>query len=281
MEIILEDKVANDKKFWNVMFKIINESYRIEYIIHKKKNYFNCSSSRYEGDKILNKMIQNNIKPAHKDHICKCNFNYDDDIIHKKYNKRKVNPEEIKYVYTGKFELNIMEDYKKFLLNNNKLMNMYFHDYFHSGNFNLDDLYNKDDLYLFGSTRGSKPTLTNKYDKTIGLCAESKKIILDIYNDNSIDKSNIKFISNIDIIITNVNGFNYDYRGLSHTLIELPFLTDIDLGKEFTLEDLIITITNLKSHKFDYWYELYTDCSCEYENEINSIIINLEFDHGS
>ena len=55
MEIILEDKVANDKKFWNVMFKIINESYRIEYIIHKKKiSYFIfCQSiQKYINDEI-------------------------------------------------------------------------------------------------------------------------------------------------------------------------------------------------------------------------------------
>ena len=97
MEIILEDKVINDGKFWNVMFKIINESYRIEYIINKGKNYFNCSSSRYDGDKARNKMIQSNIKPAHKNYVCGCNFNYDKSkTIHKNYNRRKVNPEKIK-----------------------------------------------------------------------------------------------------------------------------------------------------------------------------------------
>ena len=280
MEIILEDKVINDEHFWNALFKIINESYRIEYIQHKGKNYFNCSSSRYDGNKILNKMIQSNIKPAHKNYVCKCNFNYDESI-HKNYNRRKVNPEQIKYIYSGKFELNIIEDYKKFLLDNNKLMNTFFHDYFHSGNFNLDDLYNKDDLYLYGSDKYCfEPKLTNEFDKTKELNVESKKIILDLSNNNHIIISEIKFISNFDIIITNKDGFNYDYRGLSHTLIELPFLTKINLGKEFTLEDLIISNSNLKSHKFDYWYELYTGCSSKIKNN-NSVMIELKFNHGS
>lgn len=280
MEIVLEDKVISDNEFWNGLFKIINESYRIEYIVYKGKNYFNCSSSRYDGDKILNKMKQNNIKPAHKNYICKCDFNYDDNIIHKNFNRRKVNPNEIIYVYSGKFELNIIEDYKKFLLDNNKQMNTFFHDYFHSGNFNLDDLYNKDDLYLFDDTDlYFEPKLTDEFDKTKNLDESSKKIILDLYSNNHLNKSDVKFVSNIDIIISNKSGFNHDYRGLSHTLIELPFLTEINLGKKFTLEDLIIANSNLKSHKFDYWYELYIDCLCENKN--NSVRVQLKFDHGS
>jgi hypothetical protein len=121
--------------------------------------------------------------------------------------------------------------------------------------------------------------LTNSRDKTNGLDVESKKIILDIYANNLIDKSNIKFVSNYNIKIINNDGFNYDHRGLSHTLIELPFLTETNLGKEFTLEDLIISNTNLKSHKFDYWYELYIGCSCKIDD--NLIVIELKYCHGS
>jgi hypothetical protein len=282
MEIILDNIVTIDNEFWNAIFTIINESYRIEYIIHKGKNYFNCSSSRYDGDKIVNKMIQSNIKPAHKNHICHCRFNCDNnEVIHKNYNRRKVTHDEIKYIYAGKFELDIIEDYKKFLLNNNRQMNTFFIDYFHSGNFNLDDIYNMDDIYLFGNDKYyHEPILTNQFAKTKNLNEESKKIILDLYANNLADVSSIKFISNYDVIITNKTGFNDDYRGLSHTLIELPFLTKINLGKKFTLEDLIISNTNLKSHKFDYWYELYTGSSSKVKNN-GSIVIELKFDHGS
>jgi hypothetical protein len=50
MKIILDNKVIVNEHFWNTLFKIINESYRIEYIIYKGKNYFNCSSNQYDGD---------------------------------------------------------------------------------------------------------------------------------------------------------------------------------------------------------------------------------------
>lgn len=159
-------------------------------------------------------------------------------------------------------------------------MNMFFHDYFHSGNFNIEDLYSKDDIYLFGDDKYYHDVeLTDEFDKTIGLDEKSKKIILDLYKNNFTSTSDIKFISNTNIKLTNKDGFNYDHRGLDHCVIELPFLTEINLGKEFTLEDLIISNTNLKSHKFDYWYELYYGTSCL--NNDNFIEITLKFDHGS
>ncbi len=181
--------------------------------------------------------------------------------------------------------MNIIEDYKKFLLDNNRKMNTFFIDYFNSGNFNITDLYNKDDIYLFENNKYyGDVKLSNEYDKTKELGKKSKKIILDLYANNLVDISNIKFISNSNIIITNKTGFNNDHRGLSHTLIELPFLTKINLGKEFTLEDLIISNTNLKSHKFDYWYELYTGCTIKNNKKAKnnkSVVIELKFDHGS
>lgn len=282
MEIILEDKVINSNEFWHAIFQIINESYRIEYIVNKGKNYFNCSSSRYDATKTLDKMILANIKPAHKNHVCNCEWNYDETTEHKKYNKRKVGTNEIEYIYSGRFELNIIEDYKKFLLNNNKGMNTFFSDYFNSGNFNLDDLYSKDDLYLFGyDVSHHDIKLTDKFDKTKDLNDKSKKIILDIYANNNIETSKVKFISGSDIVIKNKCGFNYDHRGLNHTLIELPFLSKINLGKNFSLKDLIIANSNLKSHKFDYWYELYTGCDVKKNEKKNSIVIELKYDHGS
>lgn len=282
MEIILEDDVVNSNEFWNTMFEIINESYRIEYIVNKGKNYFNCSSSRYDATKTLDKMELDKIKPAHINHICHCNWHYEQKPEHKKYNKRKVETNEIEYIYSGRFELNIIEDYKKFLLDNNKGMNTYLHDYLYSGNFNLDDLYSKDDLYLFDSDISHYDIkLTDKYDKTKDLDDESKKIILDLYANNKIAMEEVKFISGYDIVIKNKCGFNDDHRGLNHTLIELPFLTKINLGKKFTLKDLIISNSNLKSHKFDYWYELYTGCKVKKNIKSNAVSIELKFDHGS
>lgn len=283
MNIFIDEQICMDEKFWTAMFKVINQSYRIGYIKYKGKNYFNCSSSRYDGDKTYNKMIQNNIKPAHKNHPCKCDWNYNDSD-HKKFNKKKVSSNEIEYVYSGKFNVSIIEDYKKHLLNLGKKMNMLFHDYFHSGNFNIDDLYNRDDMYLFQCDENIiNIKLTDEYDLINELDKDdARKIILDldrVSKSNQLDKSQIKFSSSKPIQLVNNTGYNHDHRGLNHTLIELPFETKINLGKEFTLEDLIISNSNLKSHKFDYWYELFIGTNCvEYDNYIE---IELKFDHGS
>lgn len=161
-------------------------------------------------------------------------------------------------------------------------MNTCFPFYFNSGNFNLDDLYSKDDLYLFDNIDSYyNINLTDEFDKTKDLDDESKKIILDIYANNKIDMGKIKFISGSDVVIKNNSGFNNDHRGLNHTLIELPFLTKINLGKKFTLKDLIISNSNLKSHKFDYWYELYTGCNVKKNEKSNTVSIELKYDHGS
>jgi hypothetical protein len=56
-------------------------------------------------------------------------------------------------------------------------------------------------------------------------------------------------------------------------------LSEVQLDKEFNLYELILTNTNLKSHKFDKWYELYCGAKCKKIG--NKIQINLEFDHGS
>ena len=35
----------------------------------------------------------------------------------------------------------------------------------------------------------------------------------------------------------------------------------------------------MKSHKFDYWYELFCDTNVKVKD--NEVIVNLNFDHGS
>jgi hypothetical protein len=46
-----------------------------------------------------------------------------------------------------------------------------------------------------------------------------------------------------------------------------------------SFEILIGSNSNLKSHKFDNWYELY--CGTKYTQKKNLVTIELEFDHGS
>jgi hypothetical protein len=62
-------------------------------------------------------------------------------------------------------------------------------------------------------------------------------------------------------------------------IIELPFVSNIKLSKEFTVEEMITATYNLKSHKFDYWYELFCDTKIKIDND--KINVCLSFDHGS
>lgn len=160
-----------------------------------------------------------NIKPCHKDHICKGYFDCDS----KRYCKKNVKPEEIEYVFKGSFYLN--------------------HE-----------------------------------DEDIEADGIEDNLIIQI-RDLNLKPNEIKFISEKNIIIINKHGFNDGHRGSDHTLLKLPFLNGVNLGKEFTLNDLLIANSNLKSHKFDNWYELYCGAKCE--ETTNSIFVSLKFDHGS
>ncbi len=78
--------------------------------------------------------------------------------------------------------------------------------------------------------------------------------------------------------INNTSGFNDDHRGSDHCELKLPFVDNIVL-EDPTLYDFVSALYKLKSHKFDKWYELYTNCKV---TEIdNGYRIDLEFDHGS
>jgi hypothetical protein len=102
--------------------------------------------------------------------------------------------------------------------------------------------------------------------------------------DNFLDNisgmmKDVHFSMDKKITIRNISGFNEDHRGSDHTIIRLPFVEEVKLNNEFTLEDLVISFTNLRSHKFDGWYELLCDAGVIIEDD--NIIIELNFDHGS
>ncbi len=136
--------------------------------------------------------------------------------------------------------------------------------YVYSGKFNWDDVNAK---YILDSLNEK-----NMIDEDI------IQIITNIDKSN-LKPSEIKFITPCDIVFINIRGFNKDHRGQDHTLIKLPFLQEINLKNEFTLENLIDCNYHLKSHKFDYWYELYCGTHCE--SDTNYINVFLNFDHGS
>jgi len=81
-----------------------------------------------------------------------------------------------------------------------------------------------------------------------------------------------------DITMINL-GTSDDHRGSDHCLLNLEKKDKVKLNKIISLYDFITACYNLKSHKFDKWYELY--CRCKIKEKENEIEINLQFDYGS
>lgn len=152
-------------------------------------------------------------------------------------------------------------DRKKASLNNIK--------YIYSGNFKLDDEDDADDADDADDDENNDEN--NNLIDTNNFLNQITKL--------NLEPEQIKFTTNKKIKIINKCGFNDDHRGSNHTLIELPFVSEISLDNEFTLYDLLVSNTNLKSHKFDNWYEMYCLASCSEKSD--TIIVKLEFDHGS
>jgi hypothetical protein len=90
------------------------------------------------------------------------------------------------------------------------------------------------------------------------------------------DPRDIKFVADADVTIVNNCGINEDHRGANHTLLYLPFVESVSLGREFTFFDLLTANSNLKSHKFDYNYEMFCKAFINEQGQVE-----LEFDHGS
>lgn len=119
------------------------------------------------------------------------------------------------------------------------------------------------------------------YDDDVEEFDDCNELVKQIYNyliENDDDDVIIKFKKSI--ILKNKRGINKDHRGSDHVPIKLPFYSKIELGKTVTLKNLIDACYKIKSHKFDYWYELYCGVSSitKVENKLN---VYVDFDHGS
>ncbi len=84
-----------------------------------------------------------------------------------------------------------------------------------------------------------------------------------------------------DLHLINSCGFNEDHRGSDHTMIKLDFHDDYELPDMCSLEEFANACYRLKSHKFDYWYELFCGCSVTRDEDNNTVTITISFDHGS
>ena len=86
----------------------------------------------------------------------------------------------------------------------------------------------------------------------------------------------------MDMKLTNTSGYNDDSRGSDRCLIQLPFETAVLLRAPFTLAELIQATFRLKSHKFDFWYELFTRASVQARTgKRTPMHVHMLFGHGS
>jgi hypothetical protein len=108
----------------------------------------------------------------------------------------------------------------------------------------------------------------------------NKKIFHSLMTNN-IDAIYLKSTKPINII--NRMGFNEDHRGSNHTKIILDFFHVAKLipaKNIITFKNFAVACFNIKSHKFDFWYELYFGVKHVITND-KYIDIEVDFDHGS
>ena len=98
-----------------------------------------------------------------------------------------------------------------------------------------------------------------------------------------IDKSDLDKIFLLgykELSIFNIAGWNDDHRGSNHCKIFLNQSVNITEHNMITMKQFIDMCYQLKSHKWDQWYELFSGItSCDLVDDTIDIMIN--FDHGS
>lgn len=81
------------------------------------------------------------------------------------------------------------------------------------------------------------------------------------------------------MIMKNLNGVNSDARGVRAIDWKLTYYGTRYMYGNITYWEFIDHLFKCKSHKFDFWYELY--CGVEVEVEDKILKLSLGFDHGS
>ncbi len=91
--------------------------------------------------------------------------------------------------------------------------------------------------------------------------------------------SDIKLVGFNSITLKNNCGINEDHRGSTHCNLLVDYEEKYQLIK-LNLNQLLVGLYRIKSHKFDKNYEMF--CSCHHEIEAhNKLLLKFEFDHGS
>jgi hypothetical protein len=104
-----------------------------------------------------------------------------------------------------------------------------------------------------------------------------KNIIEFIQSGNKL--TDINFTGYNSIVLKNICGINPDHRGSTHCNLAVNYEETYQLTK-LNLNQLIVGMYRIKSHKFDYNYEMFISCSKKIEPN-NRLVIEFDFDHGS
>jgi hypothetical protein len=83
------------------------------------------------------------------------------------------------------------------------------------------------------------------------------------------------------VTVRNTSGFNDDHRGSDHCAIKLDFWDSYEInGPVITVYDLLVALYKVKSHKWDIWYEMFSNVD-SHSLENGHLTIEVSFDHGS
>jgi len=107
-------------------------------------------------------------------------------------------------------------------------------------------------------------------------CYVNRKLIARLQNGNW---ENIKLVGTKRIVLHNASGENLDHRGSTHCKVKLDFYKMLNVDCPITLKEFFEELYRLKSHKWDYWYELYSSCTTKLTRQQLNVV--MHFDHGS
>ncbi len=91
--------------------------------------------------------------------------------------------------------------------------------------------------------------------------------------------NNIVLVGYDSIAFMNDVGVNEDHRGSDHCQVSTRFHDTYTVESPIRLMDFVKALYKIKSHKWDYHYELF--CRCNTKKVDNNLTINMIFDHGS
>ncbi|AGC01573.1 hypothetical protein H012_gp893 [Acanthamoeba polyphaga moumouvirus] len=175
-------------------------------------------------------------------------------------------------------------------LNGAKMSSLYKHievDYISDSIFTPNNI--QDGKYYYIITKFNESYFLDP-DSDYDFNTELLKELGKYFEEKSAKNLIIKNIHGLTLI--NNNGINNDIGGISDLDWKLYFWDKfvVQKNRELTFHNLIIAAFKIKSHKFDFWYELFIDLKeenlliCHHSNSKNrwiEITAVVEFDHGS